>query len=64
MSDYKERFEKWQRGAKEKFDEIDKQLGLKEKIGEGARVRCRDGSERRRKNKSRSREERRRKAEL
>jgi hypothetical protein len=38
MSDYKERFEKWQRGAKEKFDEIDKQLGLKEKIEEGARV--------------------------
>jgi hypothetical protein len=38
MSDYKERFEKWQRDAKEKFDEIDKQLGLKEKIEEGARV--------------------------
>lgn len=30
MSDYKERFEKWQREAKDKFDEIDKQLGLKE----------------------------------
>lgn len=38
MSDYKERFEKWQRDAKEKFGEIDKQLGLKDKIGEGARV--------------------------
>ncbi len=38
MSDYKERFEKWQRDAKDKFDEIDKQLGLKEKIEEGARV--------------------------
>jgi len=38
MSDYKERFEKWQRDAKEKFGEIDKQLGLKEKIEEGARV--------------------------
>jgi len=38
MSDYKERFEKWQRDAKEKFEEIDKQLGLKEKIEEGARV--------------------------
>ncbi|MGH7782290.1 MAG: hypothetical protein ACREO5_00375 [Candidatus Binatia bacterium] len=38
MSDYKERFEKWQRDAKEKFDEIDKQLGLKEKIEDGARV--------------------------
>jgi len=38
MTDYKERFEKWQRDAKEKFDEIDKQLNLKEKIGESARV--------------------------
>lgn len=38
MSDYKDRFEKWQRDAREKFEEIDKQLGLKEKIGEGARV--------------------------
>jgi len=38
MSDYKERFEKWQRDAKEKFEEIDKQLGLKDKIEDGARV--------------------------
>ena len=38
MSDYKEKFEKWQREAKEKFGEIDKQLGLKEKIGESARA--------------------------
>ena len=38
MSDYKERFEKWQRDAKDKFNEIDKQLGLKEKIEEGARA--------------------------
>lgn len=38
MSDYKERFEKWQREAKDKFDEIDKQLGLKDKIEEGARA--------------------------
>ncbi len=38
MSDYKERFDKWQRDAKDKFDEIDKQLGLKDKIEEGARV--------------------------
>ncbi len=38
MADYKERFEKWQKDAKEKFDEIDKQLGLKDKIEEGARV--------------------------
>lgn len=38
MSDYKDRFDKWQRDAKEKFSEIDKQLGLKDKIEEGARV--------------------------
>lgn len=38
MSDYKERFDKWQKDAKEKFEEIDKQLGIKDKIGEGARV--------------------------
>ncbi|HSI88344.1 MAG TPA: hypothetical protein VK918_04755 [Pyrinomonadaceae bacterium] len=38
MSDYKDRFDKWQREAKEKFEEIDKQLGIKEKIGEGART--------------------------
>ncbi len=38
MADYKERFEKWQRDAKEKFEEIDKQLGLKDKLEEGAKV--------------------------
>ncbi len=38
MSDYKDRFEKWQREAKEKFEEIDKQLGLKEKVETGARA--------------------------
>ncbi|MEQ1765732.1 MAG: hypothetical protein ABL984_21575 [Pyrinomonadaceae bacterium] len=38
MSDYKNRFDKWQRDAKGKFEEIDKQLGLKDKIEEGARV--------------------------
>ena len=38
MSDYKERFEKWQRDAKQKFDEIDRQLGIKDKIEESARV--------------------------
>lgn len=38
MADYKERFEKWQRDAKEKFGEIDKQLGLTDKLEEGARV--------------------------
>jgi ElaB/YqjD/DUF883 family membrane-anchored ribosome-binding protein len=38
MSDYKEQFEKWQRDAKAKFEEIDKQLGLTDKFEEGARV--------------------------
>ncbi|HMQ03131.1 MAG TPA: hypothetical protein PKD26_04380 [Pyrinomonadaceae bacterium] len=38
MSDYKERFDKWQKDAKDKFDEIDRQLGLKDKIEEGARA--------------------------
>lgn len=38
MADYKERFEAWQKQAKEKFEEIDKQLGLKEKFEEGAKV--------------------------
>lgn len=38
MADYKERFEKWQREAKERFEEIDKQLGIKEKIESGAKA--------------------------
>ncbi len=38
MADYKEKFEKWQREAKDRFDDFDKQLGLKEKIGEGAKI--------------------------
>jgi ElaB/YqjD/DUF883 family membrane-anchored ribosome-binding protein len=38
MADYKERFEKWQQTTKEKFEEIDKQLGIKEKIEESAKV--------------------------
>jgi ElaB/YqjD/DUF883 family membrane-anchored ribosome-binding protein len=38
MADYKERFEKWQRETKDKFEEIDKQLGLKDKFGESAKV--------------------------
>ena len=37
MSDYKSRFEKWQKDAKEKFEEVDRQLGLKDKITESAR---------------------------
>jgi ElaB/YqjD/DUF883 family membrane-anchored ribosome-binding protein len=38
MNDYKERFGKWQKEAKEKFDKIDEQLGIKDKIEEGARA--------------------------
>ncbi len=38
MTDYKERFERWQKEAKERFEEIDKQIGLTDKIGEGAKI--------------------------
>lgn len=38
MADYKERFEKWQREAKDRFEDFDKQLGIKDKIEEGAKV--------------------------
>jgi len=38
MSDYKDRFEKWQKEAREKLDELDKQLGLKDKIEGGAKA--------------------------
>ena len=38
MADYKEKFEEWQRTAKEKFEEIDKQLGIKDKLEEGAKA--------------------------
>ena len=38
MADYKERFEKWQREAKERFEDFDKELGLKEKLGESAKI--------------------------
>lgn len=38
MADYKEKFEKWQKEAKERFEDFDKQLGLKEKIEKGAEV--------------------------
>jgi len=38
MADYKERFDKWQRETKEKFEEIDKQLDLKGKFEEGAKA--------------------------
>ncbi|HMO80770.1 MAG TPA: hypothetical protein PKD24_08255 [Pyrinomonadaceae bacterium] len=38
MSDLKDKFEKWQREARDKFEEIDKQLGLTDTIEEGART--------------------------
>ena len=38
MADYKKRFEEWQREAKERFEDFDQQLNLKEKIEEGAKV--------------------------
>lgn len=38
MADYKERFEKWQREAKERFDDFDKEINFKEKIGESAKI--------------------------
>jgi ElaB/YqjD/DUF883 family membrane-anchored ribosome-binding protein len=38
MADYKERFDKWQREAKERFEDFDKQIGLKDKLEEGAKV--------------------------
>ena len=38
MSDYKKNFEDWQRAAKEKFEEIDKQFGIKERLEEGVKV--------------------------
>lgn len=38
MTDYKERFERWQKEAKERFEEIDKQIGLTDKIAEGAKM--------------------------
>ncbi len=37
MADYKEKFEKWQREAKERFEDFDKQINLKEKLGESAK---------------------------
>ncbi|MBA2606172.1 MAG: hypothetical protein M3521_12050 [Acidobacteriota bacterium] len=38
MADYKEKFEKWQREAKDRFEDFDKQIGLKEKIEESAKT--------------------------
>ena len=38
MTDYKEKFDHWTKKATEKLEEIDAQLGLKEKIEGGARV--------------------------
>lgn len=38
MNDYKERFERWQKKATEKFDEIDAHLGLKDKLETSTRI--------------------------
>ncbi|RMF98760.1 MAG: hypothetical protein D6735_16075 [Acidobacteria bacterium] len=38
MSDYKEKFEQWQKTAKEKIEEIDEQIRLREKIEESTKV--------------------------
>src|SRR5689334_15608153 len=38
MSDYKEKFNAWAKKAGEKFEEIDAQIGLKDKIESGAKV--------------------------
>lgn len=38
MADYKERFEKLQREAKERFEKIDEQLGLSDKLEEGVKT--------------------------
>lgn len=38
MADYKEKFEKWQREAKERFEDFDKQINLKEKLEESAKI--------------------------
>ena len=38
MSDYKERLEKKLREAKERFEEIDEQIGLSDKLSEGAKA--------------------------
>ena len=38
MSDIKDRFEKWQSDAKEKFEQIDEQLGLSDKLEESVKV--------------------------
>jgi hypothetical protein len=38
MPDYKEKFDRWTKKATEKFEEIDSQLGLKDKIEGGAKA--------------------------
>ncbi|MEJ7623376.1 MAG: hypothetical protein WKF34_05240 [Pyrinomonadaceae bacterium] len=57
MNDYKEKFERWQKRATDKFDEIDAQLGIKDKLEGGARVvvdSARTGAERLRTEASKS----------
>ncbi len=38
MTENKKRFEKWQSDARKKFDEIDRQLGISEKVEEGVKT--------------------------
>src|SRR5437762_5482828 len=38
MTDYKEKFDRWTKKASEKFEEIDAQLGLKDRIEGGAKA--------------------------
>ena len=38
MAERNERFKDWQQAAKEKLEEIDKQLGLKDRLGESAKT--------------------------
>lgn len=38
MSDFKERFDKWQREARDKFEEIDDQLGISDRISDSAKT--------------------------
>ena len=38
MTDYKEKFDRWTKKATEKFEEIDSQIGIKDKIEGGAKA--------------------------
>ncbi len=38
MSEYKKRFDQWQKEARDRIEDLDDQLGIKEKIGTGVKV--------------------------